>query len=151
MQWLCPVRALRTYIKMLDRQKNVESLENEFLFGQIQKQTELPSFDRAMSVESFMTNVHVAMSKVDLAMNVAEYTLHCFRRGGVQWLDRMGWCLGEIVKWCGWSFTKGTEIDANIILRYLINAKEDQFADAGRGFQLRSDNYSPYYKNVLLE
>jgi hypothetical protein len=107
-----------------------------------------------MSVETFMTGLQRTLSQLNLGINVWEYTLHCFRRGGIQFLDRMGWPIQQIVQWAGWSTQKGCEIDPGVVLRYLINNKEDRFSDlnlTGRGFQTHVDHWPQNFKDELLE
>jgi hypothetical protein len=125
----CPIRALRAYLAFLDTHRNIDSMTDEYIFGTMQKQTYIPTFDKAMSVEHFMESVHKLLAKLDLGIIPSDYTLHCFRRGGVQFLDRTNWPIQHIVQWVGWSMQKNCEVDPNMILRYLINSKEDKFSD----------------------
>jgi len=138
----------------MDEYRPIDTFEEEFLFGHIQKQTYIPTFDKAMSVEAFMHNVHAALAKLDVGLLVSSYTLHCFRRGGVQFLDRMNWPIQHIIQWVGWSAKRDCEVEPSVILRYLVNQKKDVFSDlntTGKGFDISVDHWPEHFKKELLD
>jgi hypothetical protein len=154
MQWLCPVRAIGAYLNFVDTQIDVDTLNDEPLFGVIQKQTNILSFDKPMSDQCFMDNLHRAIGALDDGIIVSFYSLHCFRRGGIQFLDRMNWPIQKIIAWVGWSERSGCEINKTLVLKYLINSREDQFSDIckmGDGFEMNTDHWPTHYKNELMD